>query len=625
MPNKSYLVILLCFFNGLIFAQNTENQSVELTWSEYNETAIEETGYQHFDRPLWCTSCEESILGNFYVPIYSKQIPLGDLSIESVQVVPLTTTAYNLAELSEVLESDYTIEFHEIRVERKRRGIINIIPLKKVNSKVEVLEKFTVRIEFSRNSRPSFKNKKDQTYTSVLSAGTHFKVSVTQSGVHRIDKSFFTQNGIDISSLRLSTFNIYGNGGAMLPEVIADDRPEDLIQNALYIVDLNSNDILDNDDYILWYAQGPHKLNYNTTTGEFSFSKNDFEDKAYYFLQWGNENTLKMSTRPSNQSTSPDLSVNRYNYFIHHENDDINHIHSGRVWWGDEMSGSQTIKNFSYNVTGLITGENLRFKSVTSARSLATSAILINVNGAQANSVHGQVSGEFDANFTAGSKSSTINTPVTSSSISVKFDYSNKPLNDSKAWIDYFNITAWRNLQAYDDQQAIRSTDGLYNGNVKYSIGDLGTHLVWDVSDPTRPIIQETFVDGSNQAFVIASNDQDLLSFQLFNPSKSLSPAFVGQVENQNLHGLSDVEYIIITHPDFTTEAERLADFHRTYSDLVVEVVNVFDIYNEFSSGSQDVTAIRDFVKLLYDRGQSGMALKYLLLFGDASYDPKIA
>ena len=35
----------------------------------------------------------------------------------------------------------------------------------------------------------------------------------------------------------------------------------------------------------------------------------------------------------------------------------------------------------------------------------------------------------------------------------------------------------------------------------------------------------------------------------------------------------------------------------------------------------QDVSAIRDFLKMLYDRPNS--QLKYLLLFGDGSYDPK--
>lgn len=46
-------------------------------------------------------------------------------------------------------------------------------------------------------------------------------------------------------------------------------------------------------------------------------------------------------------------------------------------------------------------------------------------------------------------------------------------------------------------------------------------------------------------------------------------------------------------------------------------------IYNEFSSGAQDISAIRDFVKLMYDNATGGNEPKYLLLFGDASFDYK--
>jgi hypothetical protein len=49
--------------------------------------------------------------------------------------------------------------------------------------------------------------------------------------------------------------------------------------------------------------------------------------------------------------------------------------------------------------------------------------------------------------------------------------------------------------------------------------------------------------------------------------------------------------------------------------------VEVGQIYNEFSGGKQDFTAIRDFVKLLYDRAPSGRKPKYLLLFGDGDWD----
>ena len=79
---------------------------------------------------------------------------------------------------------------------------------------------------------------------------------------------------------------------------------------------------------------------------------------------------------------------------------------------------------------------------------------------------------------------------------------------------------------------------------------------------------------------------------------------------------------IIIAQPNFTTQAERLAEAHRTKDNLTVRVVTPEAIYNEFSSGTPDATAYRRFMKMFYDRQTSEAdAPKYLLLFGDGSFD----
>jgi hypothetical protein len=50
-----------------------------------------------------------------------------------------------------------------------------------------------------------------------------------------------------------------------------------------------------------------------------------------------------------------------------------------------------------------------------------------------------------------------------------------------------------------------------------------------------------------------------------------------------------------------------------------VKVVTLAQIYNEYSSGRQDISAIRDFVRMVYDKagGDSTKAPQYLLLMGD--------
>ena len=67
-----------------------------------------------------------------------------------------------------------------------------------------------------------------------------------------------------------------------------------------------------------------------------------------------------------------------------------------------------------------------------------------------------------------------------------------------------------------------------------------------------------------------------------------------------------------------------MADFHQTNSGLTTKVVVLDAIYNEFSSGSKDITGIRDFLKHVYTTNSSEeKKLQYVCFFGDTSYDYK--
>jgi hypothetical protein len=115
-----------------------------------------------------------------------------------------------------------------------------------------------------------------------------------------------------------------------------------------------------------------------------------------------------------------------------------------------------------------------------------------------------------------------------------------------------------------------------------------------------------------------------LREFVASNGSVFYSPEKIGSIAYQNLHGLEQADYLIVTHKDFISQAERLANLHRA-KGLSVHVATTEQIFNEFSSGMQDPTAIRFFAKMFYDRGASAIETrpKYMLLFGDGTYDPK--
>ena len=95
--------------------------------------------------------------------------------------------------------------------------------------------------------------------------------------------------------------------------------------------------------------------------------------------------------------------------------------------------------------------------------------------------------------------------------------------------------------------------------------------------------------------------------------------AAIGKISNQNLHAFDNLDLLIVYHKDFETAAFRLSE-QRKKQGLNVQTAEIGQVYNEFSSGALDVTAIRDFARLLHKRSSR---FKYMLLIGDGSYDYK--
>lgn len=146
--------------------------------------------------------------------------------------------------------------------------------------------------------------------------------------------------------------------------------------------------------------------------------------------------------------------------------------------------------------------------------------------------------------------------------------------------------------------------------------------IVLDITNPLLPVFQ--IGDFSGNTFSFKQESSELREYVAFNMVSSVLkvPTYFGKVTNQNLHALGATDLIIVSHPLFYSEALRLKNLHTSTDGLKTVLVTPQEIYNEFSSGSQDITAIKTFCKMFYDRATSSVdAPKYLLLFGDASYN----
>lgn len=635
MAFKSKILFLLCLAT-VGFAQNANAQTnlQVLSWDiDENVSQNTELGISQILSPYKCNECFANNTSNYEysIPYTSTSINLTKETVLSVGIKNVKSSVANSNRLHQYILNDYNLK--QLTTTENGTQYLNIIltPIRKNGDRTEYITSFEwdIRTTPAALSRiQTQKTKRDQTYESVLASGDFHKVKIVNDGVYKIDANYMSAIGADLNTLKMSDFRIYGNGGNMLPEIIATDRTEDLQENALLAVDNNGNNKLDAGDYFLWYATGPTRFFYQNTTKTYSAEGHDFDVAAYYYLNWDKGPGKRITTKTSGQNLSVNSTVTDYDHLIYHEENAENHIKSGRRWWGDKMQITTT-KTFDYNVSGVQPGKKILLNTVTMARSTSgfSSSMRISLNDSIAASVgYNAVRGDYDDSFGTPPILTTRSRIASGNNINLRYNYL-KTQNEAAAWIDYFVLTVPRKLGVFEQQQIVRTQSKNIAGNVKYAVSPYSSeYQIWDINTTNTPSIQSTYVDGSGVAFtaenVTANNTPEYI---LFNPTTCSTPVYVEKVENQNLHAVKNIDYLIVTHSDLLEEATKLADFHRE-NGLTVEVFTAKQIFNEFSSGSQDLTGIRDFAKLLYDRGQLAGAertFKHILLFGDASYDYK--
>ena len=455
-------------------------------------------------------------------------------------------------------------------------------------------------------------------YNSVLSEGKWYKISTNKSGVYKLDYSSIVSLGVAVNNLQISSIKLYGNGGGMLPNLNSDFRPNDLVENAINIYDSNGNGVFENGDYILFYGQTPHKWKYDAQSGLFKHETHLFSDEVNYFLTFDNQSIGKRIEQKQ-ALQNPTITITSFNAFAFHELELENLINSGKEWFGERFD-TQNSQFFDFSFPDLELTYPVSIKTAVAARSLNPSVFSIAVNSDPLQSISVQNIVSTYATEYAKTSSKTSLYLASSSNLTVDVEYSSID-NGALSWLNYIEINARRKLKMSGNSLLFRDATSFGDEIASFELSNANSGIsVWDVSDPSSIVKMSTSINTNELSFSDSINE--LHEYIAFNSSAYLIPSIIGEVANQNLHNTPiDVEYVIVSHPDFLVPAQRLADFHQENDDITSVIVTPQQIYNEFSSGVQDVSAIRDFLRLLYKRLNS--KLKYVLLFGDGSYDPK--
>ena len=569
--------------------------------------------------------------------IYPEEInglPLISIPLEQTQVVDIVVSNIRETEFSQTLKEKLDLKFPTnsklVSLKKlKERGseitFMDIFPIHYDSTSGKYFRVDYLEIELKKASPSKLLSSNlrsgESNINSVLATGEWYKIPVTSTGVHKIDYNYLKNSGVNVSGINPKKIKIYGNGGGMLPQIVSDERPVDLIENAITVVG-ESDGKFDQEDYILFYGLDAdyHDLIGN---GELEYEKNFYSDTSYYFLAISEEEGLRITEKENLGSEHP--KIKHFDDFILYENDENNIINSGREWYGEKFDFTLTY-DFTFDFPDLIPDTELIVTSSVMGQTYEEASLDLHVNGQGLGQqrINAIVEGAYLAKGSNQVEVFKINTSSIPSSekFTIRLSFNPTGSGKSKANLNYLTILGKRKLKLFENQTKFRSLESTQYAISTFEIeGGASAFQVWDVTEPLKPYKQKFSTNGNNVSFGAFSSD--LREFIIFKDLDYLVPEKAVKIHEQNLHASPNVDFLIVTYPGFKSEADRLADFRRNHDGLKVLLVTTDEIYNEFSSGKQDVTAIRDFIKYVYDMGEEGNKLQNVLLFGKGSFDYK--
>jgi hypothetical protein len=563
-----------------------------------------------------------------HLPVFSHQMNLNteaELSfvINSPVFEPLSNA--NEFDLKQSLLSGSIEVKYEIHYYRKQPvATIYFIPLIKNSfGGIEKLISGELEVFISPKAAKRAASSQNYAQNSVLSTGNWYKFGVTENSVYKLDYNFLNSLGLNPANIDPRNIRIYGNGGGMLPEENAAFRHDDLQENAIIVVGENDGRF-DQGDYILFFAKGPHQWSYDDATQRFQHKTHVYSDNYYYFITADLGTGKRVASLPA--LNNPNVTVSTFDDYARHEKDEYNFLTSGREWFGDLFNFSITSKDFSFSFPNIDNNAPAYIRTALAARSIYSSSTFnIRANGQP---VINESIGTVTVNYTDSYAIQKIvaATFAPSSNINLNVAFSNSSSN-AEGYINYIELNVRRNLVMSGDRLVFRDRQSIAAGNRGlFQLQNANSNIrIWDVTNPVDAKAVSFTLNGSTAEFV-ASKDS-LKEFVAFYESGNFPvPTAAGRVNNQNLHAIGQPEMVIVSNNDFYSSANSLAAYHLQKNNVrSVKVVKTDEIYNEFSSGTQDISAIRDFMRMLYDKAGNDPNLmpKYLLLFGAASYDYK--
>ena len=482
-----------------------------------------------------------------------------------------------------------------------------------------VLKKIeSIKLNYNRAGK-SFGSRMAWKRNSGLASGTWYKVGIANSGMVKLDYAFFQRLGFNPAVTNLNALKVFTAQGGTLPENNTIDPIDDLTQIPVYTKG-GEDEKIDKGDYAVFFIPGPH--NWRLEDGQYLYTHNIYSDSSYFFISFNSSSIFPPIT---NQPTvAGGAIINEFDDYAVHELENSNLISSGRIWFGEHFNAT-TAYSIDFNFPNIIRTKDATIRVSSAIRSLNSNSTLTASAGSigTGNFNGGSVSGNYTDRFAIYNSFSFSGKPA-GTKISVFLNFS-KANGESQAWLDKVQINCKRSLTFSGSQMAFRNISTFNQANnFSYELaGPRADMQIWNISNPVSPKNVQFSLSSGKARFNLAGGDTS--EYIVFDPNSIVVPTNFTIVDNQDLHlrPLDPIDMVIISPKDFFGQAEELAELHRDLDDLTTIVVDIQQIYNEFSGGRQDLSAIKNYLRFLKETAASGKGPRYVLLFGDASFDFK--
>ena len=616
MKRLLLFIALCCFYFG-----TTQTQSFDIKWNESTTFSTSDSSIEipSFGSENYNFSHENGLI---FTAQWNLKGNLDERSAELKSIESIEISKIDLKQLPiSTIPNTPLLKVSNAVYRNRSEGHLEISPIFYENGILKKIIRFTI------SYRVNTQNRRESITTSLsnsnLKSGDWYRFAVDTTGVHKLNKNFLNSLGINTSAINPKNIKIYGHGGKSLPLLNSNTVSNDLIENTVQVIG-EEDGVFNDNDYILMYAIGPKKYN-----SEHNSHINPYSDKSYYYVNISLGNGARMSTA-SEPTGNVDVTYKSFHNYKFVESDTYNIAKMGRRWFGHRFY-VENVRVFNFDFPNLITSSPIDLKVYTAAASESDTSMQLNLNGSNINNFNYSA---IDNDILGRSRFFSGAVFSNSETIDVELSFNNNGNPSARAYLDYITIEAECALTSLGTQFEFKNN----NSSTQFGIGQFeisnaaSISQVWDISNPYH--IQVYNNTNATSEFSFKTNLGTLKTYQAVGPDFYVPRKTNNtNVPNQDIKGtvfldaqgeFKDIDYLIITPNYLRAQAERLAQINRIQNNLNVKVYTLESIYQEFSSGMQDIGGIRNFVKYVYDNASTpSKKLKYLCLFGDASFDYK--